>query len=97
MESDFDMDVDYETLCQIETDLRHINHNLSESTNNMTMGLQDSQDFLAGQQFENAKDITYKCVEITSRTVNNLGIAVDFIKELKNCLEEYSQCMYEVD
>ncbi len=97
MTSDYDMDVDYETLCQIESDLKQINHNLSESINNMIIGLQDSQDFLAGQQFENAKKITYKCMEITSRTVNNLGTAVDYIREMKNCLEEYSQCMYEVD
>ena len=97
MGTDYDMDVDYETLCQIEIDLMQINSSLDESTKNMVSGLQDGGDFLAGRQFEKAKSTTLQCLDLVRRIENKTSIAINFVKELKKCLEEYSQCIYEVD
>ena len=56
MSTGFDINVDYDTLCRLEEKLQYISHDLTESTEQMSQAIQRSQDFLAGNQFEKAKN-----------------------------------------
>lgn len=95
MGSEYDMNVDSDTLRIIEDKLKKINNALSESTNNMLYALQaPSQGFLAGHQFEKAKKATMDCIDVTGNAVNNLNNAINYIASLRNIIEKYSMCGY---
>lgn len=89
------MNVEYDVLCVVEDRLRKVNSNLYESTEKMVLTLQQSQGFLAGNQFEKAKRTTLNCIETTSKTINNIRNAMEYIEKLKKILEEYSGCEYK--
>lgn len=90
----YDMCVDYDTLCTIEEKLQKIEFDLANSTQKMVEAIQRSQDFLAGNQFEKAKNTTMKCVEISRKTETNIEYAKKYICELRTALEEYGRCAY---
>ena len=88
------MNVDYETLCELQHKLELIAHDLVNSTEQMTRALQNSQSFLAGNQYEKAKSITMTCLGISGKTANNIRHAMKYLEELKGIMETYGQCMY---
>lgn len=90
----YDMCVDYDTLCAIEEKLQKIEYDLNSSTKKMTDSIQRSQDFLAGKQFEKARNTTMSCVEVSRKTEMNLEYARKYIGELRMALEEYGRCSY---
>lgn len=90
----YDMCVDYDTLCMIEDKLQKIQYDLTNSTQKMIETIQISQDYLAGNQFERAKNTTIKCVEISRNTETNIGYAKTYIGNLRMALEEYGRCGY---
>lgn len=94
MSAAYDMCVDYETLIQIEDKLQKIEYDLLESTKRMTDAIQRSEDFLAGRQFEKAKNTTKACTVLTERTSGNIRNARVYIDSLKSSLEEYCKCGY---
>ena len=91
----FDIDVDYDTLCRLEEKLQYISHDLTESTERMSQAIQRSQDFLAGNQFEKAKNTTMTCIRNANRTNVNLNNARKYLGDLKSLLEEYGRCTYD--
>ncbi len=95
MPSGFDINVDYDTLCRLEDKLQYISHDLTESTSQMSQAIQRSQDFLAGNQFEKAKNTTMTCIRHTNRTIGNIKNARKYLGDLKALLEEYGRCTYE--
>ncbi len=92
--ADYDMCVDYDTLCVIEDKLQKIEYDLTSSTQKMVEAIQKSQDFLAGNQFEKANSITMSCVDISRKTETNIEYAKKYIGGLRTALEEYCKCSY---
>lgn len=90
----YDMCVDYDTLCAIEEKLQKIEFDLKGSTQKMVDAIRKSQDFLAGNQFEKAKNTTMSCVEISRKTEINIGYSKKYICDLRTVLEEYGRCGY---
>ena len=90
----YDMCVDYDTLCMIEDKLQKVEYDLQESTKRMNAAIQRSQDFLAGKQFEKAKNVTMACTTLTSKTEINIMHARDYIETLRIALEDYGMCVY---
>lgn len=88
------MCVDYDTLCSIEDKLQKIEFDLNNSTQKMVDAIQRSQDFLAGNQFEKAKNTTMSCVELSRKTEINIDYAKKYIGDLRMALEEYGRCGY---
>ena len=95
MSAGFDINVDYDTLCRLEEKLQYISHDLTESTEQMSQAIQRSQDFLAGNQFEKAKNTTMTCIQHTNRTNGNIKYARKYLGDLKSLLEEYGRCTYD--
>ena len=94
---DYDICVEYDTLCDISDKLKKIEYDIDKSTDRMKAAIQRAQDFLAGNQFEKAKNTTMSCVEITNRTQINLKKAENFIEKLREIVEEYGKCTYSGD
>ncbi len=94
MNTAYDICVDYDTLCELQYKLELITHDLTNSTEQMTRAIQNSQEFLAGYQFEKAKRTTMTCVGLTEKTANNIRHAMEYLEKLKAILEEYGRCMY---
>ena len=90
----FDICVDYNTLCDLQYKLELIMHDLINSTEQMTHAIQNSQQFLAGYQFEKAKKTTLECISLTEKTENNIRHAMEYLEKLKGILEEYGHCAY---
>ncbi|WP_026509135.1 MULTISPECIES: hypothetical protein [unclassified Butyrivibrio] len=90
----YDMDVNYDTLCSVEEKLEKIQFDLDNSTQKMADAIQRSQDFLAGNQYEKAKSITTRSIELTKRTHDNIGNARKYIGDLRMIMEEYGRCGY---
>ena len=61
----------------------------------MTRAIQISQNFLAGNQFEKAKQTTADCIGMTQKTENNLRYAKSYLKKLQDVVMEYGQCTYK--
>lgn len=95
MSSGFDINADYDTLCMLEEKLQYISYDLTESTEQMSQAIIRSQDFLAGNQFEKAKNITMTCIRHTNKTNENINNARKFLGELKSLLEEYGRNTYD--
>lgn len=94
MSKTYDICVDYDTLCELQYKLELITHDLTNSTEQMTRAIQNSQEFLAGYQFEKAKRTTMACVSLTAKTSNNIRHAMEYLEKLKGVLEEYGRCAY---
>lgn len=94
MAAAYDMCVDYNTLLQIEDKLQKIEYDLQESTQRMTEAIQRSEDFLAGRQFEKAKNTTMACTKLSERTCGNIRNAMDYIDRIRTAVEEYGKCGY---
>lgn len=90
----YDMCVDYDILCVIEDKLQKVEYDLQESTKRMTEAIQRSQDFLAGHQFEKAKNTTMACTTLTGKTEINIKYARDYIGKLRTAFEDYGKCGY---
>lgn len=91
---EYDICVDYDVLCDIEDKLDKIEHDVEASTEKMVGAINRSQDFLAGHQFEKAKNTTMKCTEITRKTQINIKFAKDYISKLRGLIEDYSRGAY---
>ena len=89
-----DMVNSVDALDAIEDKLRNIGSDLNESTQKMLIALQASQGFLEGNQFHKAKMTTMNCIEISSRTMNNIQNARQNIAKLRTVLEQYLRCEY---
>ena len=94
MSAEYDICVDYDTLCELQYKLELIMHDLTSSTEQMTRAIQNSQEFLAGHQFEKAKSTTMTCVKLTEKTGNNIKHAMEYLEKIKSVLEEYGRCAY---
>ncbi len=94
MNAAYDICVDYDTLCELQYKLELITHDLTNSAEQMTRAIQNSQEFLAGYQFEKAKRTTMTCVSLTEKTANNIRHALEYLEKLKAILEEYGRCAY---
>lgn len=94
MNNNYDINVRYDVLSTIKDKLLYIDHDLESSVLQMENGLIHSESFLAGNQFEKAKQTTYTCIDITNKTRNNINHATEYIETLKKILEEYSKCTY---
>ena len=93
----YDIDVEYDVLCSIEDKLRKIEYDIEGSTERMSDAIRRSQDFLAGRQFEKAKETTKACVELTGRTRQNISYAREYIVKLQDLIDEYSKYTYSGD
>ena len=94
MGSTYDMCIDYETLCEIESKLIDISRNLSVSADTMLDALRKCDGFLSGNQFEKACQTTITCSDVSKKTVENISEMLKYIAKLKECLEIYSGCGY---
>ena len=94
MGAGYDMYVDYDTLCEVQDKLKKIEYDLANSTDQMLKAINSSQDFLAGNQFEKAKNTTAACLQVSKKTGTNIHNAMDYIEKLKNSLDEYGRCSY---
>ena len=90
----FDICVEYNTLCELQYKLELIMHDLTNSTEQMARAIENSQEFLAGYQYEKVKRITMECINRTGKTENNIHHAIEYLEELKGFLEEYGLYMY---
>ncbi len=95
MSTAYDMCVDYDTLCEVQDKLKKIEYDLTNSNEQMLKAINSSQDFLAGNQFEKAKNTTTACLQISKRTGTNIHKAMEYIEKLKNSLDEYGRCSYD--
>ena len=95
MENEFDMCVDFNSLCDIEEKLKNIGSNLTGATEQMLLAIQESQGFLEGQQFEKAQKTTMSCINVTAKTNNNIRNALRYIEQLKSQIDAYNKCKYE--
>ena len=94
MSTAFDICVDYDILCDLEYKLQKIEYDLQISTQEMMYAIQVSHEFLAGYQFEKAKQTTLSCIELTGKTAINIRHAIEYLKELESVLQEYGNCKY---
>ncbi len=95
MGSIYDMCVDCQTLETMMDKLTKIDTELSEATKKMATALQESQNFLAGNQFEKARSLTVRTVEIASNISGNINHASSFLKQLNEYTIQYSSCQYK--
>ena len=95
MENVFDICVDSDTLYNLENKIDLILHDLEESTDRMTRAIQTSENFLAGNQFEKAKQTTMNCMIISQKTAYNLSRAQEYLRRLQDSVTEYGQCVYK--
>ena len=94
MNSQYDMYVDYDILCEIQDKLQKIEHDLYSSAEEMKKTIEISQGHLSGEQFERAKGTTAICIGMTSTTGANIRHSRDYLAKLKTSLEEYGRCAY---
>lgn len=95
MENVYDICVDYDTLCDLEYKIDLILHDLGESTEKMTRAIQTSESFLAGNQFEKAKQTTSDCINMSRKTACNLRHSKEYLRKLEDKVMEYGDCVYK--
>lgn len=95
MSGTYDVCVDYDALCKMEDNLLMIQHDLSESTERMKTAIAQSQNFLAGNQFEKAKNTTLMCAAMSETTLRNIDKAKNYLSELRMALDLYARGEYE--
>ena len=89
-----DMYVDYDELCDMEKKLVSISQALFQSNSLMSQELIESQIFLEGQQFEKTKAATFRCIQLSGRICDNIRNSLEYIAQLKECLDEYTRSGY---
>lgn len=89
------MNVEYNTLCDIEKMLKRIEDDINLSNNAMKDAIERSSTFLSGQQFEKAKSVTDKSLKLSKKCSENLIGMQKYISELICVLEEYDKYGYE--
>ena len=94
MGTSYDMCIDYETLCELESKLIDIRNNVGVSADSMLFALRNCDGFLSGNQFEKASQTTIMCSEVSKKTIENISEVLKYIAKLKECLETYSGCRY---
>lgn len=94
MGSTYDMCIDYETLCEIESKLCNISKNLGISAERMLDTLRNCDGFLSGNQFDKVSQTTLICSDVSQKTIDNISEMLKFISKLKESLETYSGCRY---
>ena len=94
MSLNYDMCIDYDTLHILKDKLKKIDYDLNNSTKQMQIAIQNSQEFLSGNQFEKAKKTTLNCIELTEKTSSNITHAMEYIDKLMSALDEYDACRY---
>ena len=90
----YDMNVEYDTVCMIEKKIKQIRQNVSESTDCMVYALRNAADYLAGEQYGKACENTLLCAESAKKTVDNLGFLLTFLDSVKDSIELYDGCKY---
>ena len=91
----YDMCVDYDVLCGVEEKLHLIQHNLENLSSQMENSINRAQGFLAGVQYERAKNITEKSVKDTAKMERNIEYAMKYLLDLMSKIDEYSTCKFE--
>ncbi len=94
MPGTYDIEVDYEELCEIERKLNAIYQNLVNGTNLMSSNVQRCEGFLSGNQFNLAKEKTKICMDLTSKTASNIAVLIAYLSELKECVVDYNESRY---
>lgn len=89
-----DMNVDSNTIEEINSKLKSINRNLSNANQQMIVSLSQSQGFLEGQQFNKAKRVTVKNIEQTAITSNNIRHSIEYNEKILELLHSYEKCKY---
>lgn len=89
-----DMNVDSNTIEEINSKLKSINRNLSNANQQMIVSLSQSQGFLEGQQFNKAKRVTVKNIEQTAITSNNIRHSIEYNEIILELLHSYEKCKY---
>ena len=74
--------------------INRISDNMEISIRQMRAAINESQNFLSGQQFEKAKDITTKTVENSRRCCSDLTHTTEYLERLRTALMEYRSCIY---
>ena len=96
MSSEYDMCNDYDTLCHLENKLRNIKTNLGNSADTMLYELRNAGEFLSGNQYEKASNTTIQCSYNSRYTIENIDEVLKYIAKLKNSIEEYSGCGFDI-
>ena len=91
----YDMCVDQESLFEIEERLRTIKTSLELAAEQMQDAIQRSLDFLAGDQFDKAREITENNIAETKDAVQNIENELTYIRSLQEQLEKYNNCAYD--
>ena len=94
LDINYDVNIEVEELFSIEDNLKRIQYCLNDSVNKMETALIQSQDFLAGRQFEKVMENTQACMNIVEQTNVNLSQAIKYISSLEEILEEYKRNAY---
>ncbi len=94
MAHQYDMNVDYAVLCQVESKLKSIRENLTESTDCMVYALRSAGNYLSGEQFGKACETTLLCADSARKSVENIDQLISYIGALKCSFESYSRCGY---
>ena len=89
-----DMNVDSNTIEEINSKLKSINRNLTNANQQMLASLLQSQGFLEGQQFEKAKKVTLKNIEQIGITSNNIRHSIEYNEKILELLHRYEKCKY---
>lgn len=90
----YDICIDPVILDTIESKLEKIDHDIEESTAGMERAINQSQNFLSGNQFEKAKNTTLNCLASSKNTQQNLRAAREYIVTLRNLIDEYAKYTY---
>lgn len=93
--NNYDVNVDFETLCKMEEDLKRIRINLKLSADTMNESIGKSEQLLSGKQYERAKEITGECIEIAQKDIVVIQELISHIQTIKRILNEYMDCAYE--
>lgn len=90
----YDICIDRMVLDTIETKIERIERDIDESTMSMDKAINQSQNFLSGNQFEKAKNTTLNCLASSKNTQQNLRAAREYIVTLRNLIDEYAKYCY---
>ena len=91
----YDMCVDYDILCDAKEKLHIIQHDLDNISMQMENSIDIAQEYLAGVQYEKAKQITVSCTKNTTNAEKNIEYAMKYLVDLMGKMDEYSRCKFE--
>ena len=94
MSSEYDINVDSDTLYEIQYKLKLIFKDLTESADTMEKSLHECGSFLSGAQFNKAVAITENCIKQNRITGSNINHAIKYLEDIQDFLEEYGHYKY---